>query len=59
MRAMFALFLLLVAAAAANAQSPEPPLSEARLSVHTLLREDMFAGVMDQSARASFVEPLP
>src|SRR5436190_21193704 len=29
--------------AVAVAQSPEPPLSDSRLTVHTLLREDVFA----------------
>jgi hypothetical protein len=29
-----------------TAQSPEPPLSDARLTVHTLVREDLFAGFM-------------
>jgi hypothetical protein len=29
------------------AQAPEPPLADARLSVHTLVREDIFAGVLD------------
>jgi tetratricopeptide (TPR) repeat protein len=38
-----ALFLFVVVAAAA-AQTPEALLSETRLSVHTLLREDIFAG---------------
>ena len=28
----------------AAAQSPQPPLSDSRLTVHTLLREDIFAG---------------
>jgi tetratricopeptide (TPR) repeat protein len=28
------------------AQSPDPPLGEARLSIHTLLREDIFAGLL-------------
>jgi tetratricopeptide (TPR) repeat protein len=28
------------------AQSPDPPLGDARLSVHTLLREDIFAGLL-------------
>jgi hypothetical protein len=28
------------------AQSPEPPLADLRLTVHTLLREDIFAGFM-------------
>jgi hypothetical protein len=31
----------------ATVQSPGPPLSDARLSVHTLVREDIFAGVLD------------
>jgi hypothetical protein len=47
-------FLLAVSTAAA--QSPEPPLSDTRLAVHTLLREDVFAGFlrndMTQFARA-------
>lgn len=30
----------------AVAQSPEPPLSDSRLSVHTLVREDIFAGFL-------------
>jgi hypothetical protein len=36
------LFLVTVAVA----QSPEPPLSDSRLSVHTLVREDIFAGFL-------------
>jgi hypothetical protein len=43
---MSSLVLLFVAIAGASAQSPEPPLSEARLTVHTLLREDVFAGFL-------------
>jgi hypothetical protein len=46
MRVMSSLVLLFVAIAGASAQSPEPPLSETRLTVHTLLREDVFAGFM-------------
>lgn len=42
--------LLLVAAlampAAVPAQAPEPPLADTRLTVHTLLREDVFAGFL-------------
>jgi hypothetical protein len=38
--------LIFVVVAAVAAQSPEPPLSDSRLTVHTLLREDMFAGFM-------------
>ena len=30
----------------AMAQSPEPPLSDTRLTVHTLVREDIFAGFL-------------
>lgn len=39
--------LLVVALCLIAAESPEPPLSDTRLSVHTLLREDIFAGVVD------------
>jgi hypothetical protein len=48
-----ALFLMTVAGVAA--QSPEPPLTDSRLTVHTLVREDIFAGFlsndMDRFAR--------
>jgi hypothetical protein len=37
--------LLVLTAAAAAVQAPEPPLAETRLTVHTLLREDVFAGL--------------
>lgn len=33
-------------AASVSAQAPEPPLSDTRLTVHTLLREDIFAGFL-------------
>ena len=46
MRAMKSLLLVFGFVAVAAAQSPEPPLSESRLTVHTLLREDVFAGFM-------------
>jgi len=46
MRAIPCLVLLLASISAANAQSPEPPLSDMRLTVHTLVREDIFAGFM-------------
>ncbi len=47
MRVVSSLVLLFVVAiAGAKAQSPEPPLSDPRLTVHTLLREDVFAGFM-------------
>jgi len=32
----------------AMSQSQEPPLSETRLTVHTLLREDIFAGFIGE-----------
>ena len=40
--------ILLVAlfVAVAMAQSPEPPLSDSRLTIHTLIREDIFAGFL-------------
>lgn len=44
MRLVKTAFLLFVLVAAAGAQSTDPLLSETRLSVHTLLREDIFAG---------------
>ncbi len=44
-KVVVAIFLMTVAAAAA--QSPEPPLSDTRLTVHTLLREDIFAGFLN------------
>jgi tetratricopeptide (TPR) repeat protein len=42
------LTLVAVAAisAAVPAQAPEPPLADTRLTVHTLLREDVFAGFL-------------
>jgi hypothetical protein len=45
-RRLSLLFVVAVCLTAA-AQSPEPPLSDTRLSVHTLVREDIFAGVLD------------
>jgi hypothetical protein len=38
--------LMFVLATGLAAQSPEPPLAETRLTVHTLLREDVFAGFL-------------
>lgn len=38
--------LSIVLTAVAVAQSQEPPLSDERLAVHTLLREDLFAGFL-------------
>jgi hypothetical protein len=41
-RLLFALALVTVAVA----QTPEPPLTDSRLTVHTLVREDIFAGFL-------------
>ena len=46
MRALASLVLALGVTGGATAQSPEPPLSDTRLTVHTLVREDLFAGFM-------------
>ena len=43
--ALLALALMTTAAA----QSTEPPIGETRLTVHTLLREDIFAGFLDNN----------
>jgi hypothetical protein len=40
-------FLVVALGAVAAAQAPEPPLSDTRLTVHTLLREDIFAGFLE------------
>lgn len=40
------LLLVAVLATIALAQSPEPPLKDARLTIHTLVREDVFAGFL-------------
>lgn len=39
-------FLVFAIVTVAMAQSPEPPLSDGRLTVHTLVREDIFAGFL-------------
>jgi hypothetical protein len=38
--------LIFVLGMAVAAQSPDPPLSDTRLTVHTLVREDLFAGFL-------------
>jgi len=38
--------VLCLAVSAVAAQAPEPPIDDTRLSVHTLLREDVFAGYL-------------
>ncbi|MGB2696210.1 MAG: hypothetical protein WBD55_13640 [Dehalococcoidia bacterium] len=49
MRACKGAVLVFVVMTSAAAQSPDPPLSETRLTVHTLLREDIFAGFMNDN----------
>ena len=52
MRAATVVLVVLLGVAAAPAQSPDPLLSETRLTVHTLVREDIFAGFMRGDAAA-------
>jgi hypothetical protein len=40
------ILLFFIVSAAMAAQSPQPPLSDTRLTIHTLLREDIFAGFL-------------
>ena len=49
MRRFKSALLACLAITAAAAQSPDPVLSETRLTVHTLLREDIFAGFMSNN----------
>ncbi|BCS35631.1 hypothetical protein TBR22_A48650 [Luteitalea sp. TBR-22] len=44
MRLLFGVLVAVAVIAAPSAQSPDDVLSDTRLSVHTLVREDMFAG---------------
>ena len=46
MRVFASLVLVFGVIGGITAQSPEPPLADTRLTVHTLLREDIFAGFM-------------
>ncbi|MBI1761617.1 MAG: hypothetical protein HYR56_09300 [Acidobacteria bacterium] len=41
--------LILACVTAALAQSPEPPLTDTRLTIHTLVREDIFAGFLSDN----------
>jgi hypothetical protein len=49
MRLFKGALLALAVVATAAAQSPEPPIADTRLTVHTLLREDIFAGLLDNN----------
>ena len=46
MRAMKSLLLVFGIVVGVAAQAPDPPLADSRLTVHTLLREDVFAGFL-------------
>lgn len=49
MRVLKSALLVFAAATAASAQSTEPPIADTRLTVHTLLREDIFAGFFENN----------
>jgi hypothetical protein len=49
MRTVQSVLLACVVVGAAAAQAPEPPLSDTRLTVHTLVREDIFAGFREDN----------
>jgi hypothetical protein len=49
MRLFKGALLALALMTTAGAQAPEPPIGETRLTVHTLLREDVFAGFLDNN----------
>jgi tetratricopeptide (TPR) repeat protein len=46
MRTLLIVGVLYLAVSAVAAPAPEPPIADTRLSVHTLLREDIFAGFL-------------
>jgi tetratricopeptide (TPR) repeat protein len=46
--------VLVTMTAVAVAQSPEPPLSDSRLSVNTLVREDIFSGLLTDNMERFF-----
>ena len=45
-RALLIVVAVVAISAAVPAQAPEPPIADTRLTVHTLLREDIFAGFL-------------
>ena len=49
MRAFKGVLLACAMVVTATAQSQEPPIGDTRLTVHTLLREDVFAGFLDNN----------
>jgi hypothetical protein len=50
MRLFKAALMAFAVVATAAAQSPDPPIADTRLTVHTLLREDIFAGFLENNA---------
>jgi hypothetical protein len=50
-RFLLALGAIVALSAALPAQSPEPPLADTRLTVHTLVREDIFAGFLQNDVK--------
>lgn len=51
MCALKRILLLVAFVTVAAAQSPEPPLSDSRLTIHTLVREDIFAGFLSDDGQ--------
>jgi len=49
MRALKGILLACAMVVTATAQSQDPPIGDTRLTVHTLLREDVFAGFLDNN----------
>jgi tetratricopeptide (TPR) repeat protein len=45
-RYLLALVVIATSSAVVPAQTPDPPISDTRLTVHTLVREDIFAGFL-------------
>src|SRR5262245_47316381 len=49
MRAVKSALVMFALVVTAAAQSADPPLSDSRLTVHALVREDLFAGFLDNN----------
>ena len=45
-RTLLTLLVLVTISSAVPAQAPEPPIADTRLTIHTLVREDIFAGFL-------------
>ena len=45
-RTLLTVVAIVAISAAVPAQAPEPPITDTRLTVHTLVREDVFAGFL-------------